>query len=165
MTQGRQIRETDIEIVDMTTRQVLGAGRWVHGLVQDIVRPILEREGRARADTLEVRGGQWLHVDDGTSVDREDYLADIRTGDGLARLALSEPMIIEVEPPVGLDPFPFGFAEYDALPEGKLELIDGGLFDGGQIRATMTRALLANMGLRAIVKLAPRELWLEALNE
>jgi hypothetical protein len=49
-----------------------------------------------------------------------------------------------------------------ALPE-KFELIDGKLFWSERERLGMLAAMLEQVGLVAAVKLAPKELWLEAL--
>jgi hypothetical protein len=48
------------------------------------------------------------------------------------------------------------------LPE-KMELIDGKLFGIDRYRLGMASAMLEQLGLIEIVKLAPKELWLEAL--
>jgi hypothetical protein len=48
------------------------------------------------------------------------------------------------------------------LPE-KFELIDGKLFWSERERVGMLAAMLEQMGLVAAVRLAPKELWLEAL--
>jgi hypothetical protein len=162
LSEPRQIAQRPYELVDLVTGDVLATGRWWHEVVRGPARELIEREGRERASTLVVRGGDYYYVDDGTSVHDMD---NDTTGDELARAALLEPYVLDVEPPIGLDPHAFNIDEYQALPEIKPELWGGCLFDDGQGRATVARALLANMGLRAIVKLAPRELWLQALNE
>jgi len=48
------------------------------------------------------------------------------------------------------------------LPE-KMELIDGKLFGAERWRLGMLGAMLEQLGLVETVKLAPKELWLEAL--
>ena len=50
------------------------------------------------------------------------------------------------------------------LPE-KMELINGKLFGVERYRLGMLAAMLEQVGLREAVKLAPKELWLEALRE
>jgi hypothetical protein len=44
-----------------------------------------------------------------------------------------------------------------------MELIDGKLFWSERERLNMLAAMLEQVGLREAVKLAPKELWLEAL--
>jgi hypothetical protein len=56
------------------------------------------------------------------------------------------------------------YALDSVLPE-KMELIDGKLFGVERYRLGMLSAMLEQVGLRAAVKLAPKELWLEALGE
>ena len=68
-------------------------------------------------------------------------------------------------PPIGLEPHPFTFAEYDALPVEKLELWDGVLYGPVFEQEAMLVALLSNVGLRRAVQLVPRERWLAALEE
>ena len=50
----------------------------------------------------------------------------------------------------------------DVLPE-KMELIEGKLFWGQRYRLGMLAAMLEQVGLVEAVKLAPKELWEEAL--
>jgi len=50
------------------------------------------------------------------------------------------------------------------LPE-KMELIDGKLFWSDRERMAMLGSVLEMVGLAEAVKLAPRELWLEALRQ
>ena len=50
----------------------------------------------------------------------------------------------------------------DVLPE-KMELIEGKLFWSERERLGMLAAMLEQVGLVEAVKLAPKELWLEAL--
>jgi hypothetical protein len=50
------------------------------------------------------------------------------------------------------------------LPE-KMELIDGKLFWSERERLGMLSAMLEQVGLREAVKLAPKELWLNALRQ
>ena len=52
----------------------------------------------------------------------------------------------------------------DVLPE-KMELIEGKLFWSQRERLGMLGAMLEQVGLVEAVKLAPRELWLEALRQ
>jgi hypothetical protein len=52
----------------------------------------------------------------------------------------------------------------DVLPE-KMELIEGKLFWGERYRLGMLAAMLVQVGLKDAVRLAPRELWLEALRQ
>jgi len=66
--------------------------------------------------------------------------------------------------PIGLGPHPFTVDDYDFLPEAKLELVDGVLYGDPASRYAMTAALLCNIGLAEVVRLAPRELWEEALD-
>ena len=66
--------------------------------------------------------------------------------------------------PIGLGPHPFTVDDYDFLPEAKLELVDGVLYGDPASRFAMTAALLCNMGLAEVVRLAPRELWEAALD-
>ena len=51
------------------------------------------------------------------------------------------------------------------LAEHKLELLNGQLLGGGAMRAGLLRLLMENAGLREVVRLAPRALWLQALAE
>lgn len=68
--------------------------------------------------------------------------------------------------PIGLEGQRWTVDEWDALghmlPE-KFELIDGKLFWSERERVGMLAAMLEQMGLVAAVRLAPKELWLEAL--
>ncbi len=66
-------------------------------------------------------------------------------------------------PPIGLEPHPFNFAEYEAIPVEKLELWDGALYGPVFSQEAMLVALLSNVGLRRAVQLVPRERWLAAL--
>ena len=52
----------------------------------------------------------------------------------------------------------------DPLPE-KLELIDGQLYWSNEDRLTMLACLLENVGIDAVLRLAPIERWREALEE
>ena len=52
----------------------------------------------------------------------------------------------------------------DVLPE-KFELIDGKLFWGERERLGLLGAMLEQVGLAKAVTLAPRELWLQALDQ
>jgi hypothetical protein len=128
-------------------------------LIRTDLRTLLEREGRSRAETVSIRGGA-VYVDDGSEADAD---LDQPTGEDLAREAFDEPYVLDNEPPIGLDPHPFDITEFEPMPEAKLELVDGVIYGDYQLRATMLRALLANAGLREVVKLAPRQLWLHAL--
>ena len=56
----------------------------------------------------------------------------------------------------------FTLNEWDELPEGQLELIDGYIMLGGG-REALLKALLVNNGLIEVVRHAPPELWLEAI--
>jgi hypothetical protein len=68
--------------------------------------------------------------------------------------------------PIGLEGALWTVDEWDALgdilPE-KFELIEGKLFWSERERVGMLAAMLEQMGLVAAVRLAPKELWLEAL--
>lgn len=66
-------------------------------------------------------------------------------------------------PPIGVEPHPFTVEELLALEEIKLELLDGVLTGDVDMRRALLRALLANVGLREVVRMAPAELWREAL--
>lgn len=66
-------------------------------------------------------------------------------------------------PPIGPDPHLFTADECDDLPF-KLELCDGILFCDRKARLDMLMALMANVGLHAVAKLAPRVMWDIALN-
>jgi hypothetical protein len=160
MSQGRVAHLRPYELIDVPSGEVLATADWYDRLMRGPVREMLEREGRQRAYTLMVRGG-YYYDDTGEPVDDD---GNIRTGDRLAAFALGEPYRLSHEPSIGLDPHPFTDEEYLAIPDIKFEMLEGGLFDDGQGRATVMRALLANMGLREVLKLAPRELWLAALD-
>ena len=68
--------------------------------------------------------------------------------------------------PIGLEGATWTVDDWDALgnilPE-KFELIDGKLFGTERYRVGMLAAMLEQMGLVAAIRLAPKELWLEAL--
>jgi len=133
------------ELVDIPSGRVLATNDWWHELVGGPTRDIIEREGRERSQTLILRGG-YVDEDDGTPLEPDEEPA---TGEKLARAALSEPYSLEHEPPIELDPHQFTSAEFEALPQSKFEYGDGAIFDNfdnGQTRATVMRALLANMG-------------------
>ena len=55
-------------------------------------------------------------------------------------------------------------ARGDVLPE-KMELIEGRLFWIKRHRLGMLAAMLEQVGLKEAVRLAPKSLWLEALNQ
>ena len=57
------------------------------------------------------------------------------------------------------------FHELDSVLPEKMELIDGKLFWSERERLGMLAAMLEQVGLREAVKLAPKELWLEALRQ
>lgn len=57
---------------------------------------------------------------------------------------------------------PEALARLEALPE-KFEMMGGRLFFSEQERLTLLAALLENVGLAAAVRLAPAELWRQAL--
>jgi len=57
------------------------------------------------------------------------------------------------------------FDELETVLPEKMELIEGRLFWSERHRLGMLGAMLEHMGLIAAVKLAPKELWLEALDE
>lgn len=57
------------------------------------------------------------------------------------------------------------FLSLDGVLPEKMELIDGKLFWSQRERLAMLSAMLEQVGLREAVKLAPKELWLEALRE
>jgi hypothetical protein len=140
-------------LVDLPSGTTLAQREGWNDLIRGPVREILEHEGRERASTLAVRGGYRLRGEEDVHL----------TGEALAQAAFDEPQMLEVEPLVRLEPTPFDTEAYLALPEAKLELIEGVLYGDYQVRATMLRALLANVGLREAIKLAPRDTWLEAL--
>ena len=56
----------------------------------------------------------------------------------------------------------FTLNEWNELPEGHLELIDGYITLGCD-REALLKALLVNNGLIEVVRHAPLELWLEAI--
>jgi hypothetical protein len=64
---------------------------------------------------------------------------------------------------IGLDPALITVEEYERLAPDKVELIAGQLFGTEDDRLNTLRILLRNVGLREVVTLAPRALWLEAL--
>lgn len=74
-----------------------------------------------------------------------------------------------VNPPweIGLDPRRWTVDEFhargEAFPE-KMELIDGRLFWSQEERLALLAGLLEQVGLTEAVRLAPRELWLAALD-
>ncbi|HEV8605647.1 MAG TPA: hypothetical protein VGQ99_09790 [Tepidisphaeraceae bacterium] len=51
------------------------------------------------------------------------------------------------------------------LAPEKIELIKGNLFWSEEARTTMLGLLLENLGIDAVIKLGPPELWREAINE
>lgn len=53
--------------------------------------------------------------------------------------------------------------EYRALGELKLELLEGKVFGSDEKALELLELLIEQVGLDAVVKLAPRELWMEAL--
>ena len=55
------------------------------------------------------------------------------------------------------------FFALEGVPPEKMELIDGKLFWARRYRLGMLAAMLEQLGLVEAVKLAPKELWLEAL--
>ena len=57
------------------------------------------------------------------------------------------------------------YYELDSVLPEKMELIGGKLFWSERERLGMLSAMLEQVGLREAVKLAPRELWLEALRQ
>lgn len=67
--------------------------------------------------------------------------------------------------PIGLSAHPFNFSDYEALPEGKLELVNGVLYGDPATRDAMAAALLCNLGLTEVVRLASPELWRRALED
>ena len=56
------------------------------------------------------------------------------------------------------------YALDDVLPE-RMELLDGKLFHGERQRLGMLGAMLEQVGLAKAVTLAPKELWLQALDQ
>jgi hypothetical protein len=57
------------------------------------------------------------------------------------------------------------FLELETILPEKMELIDGKLFWSERERLGMLAAMLEQVGLVDAVKLAPKELWLEALQQ
>jgi hypothetical protein len=57
------------------------------------------------------------------------------------------------------------FLSLDGVLPEKMELIDGKLFWSDRERLGMLAAMLEQVGLREAVKLAPKDLWLEALRQ
>ncbi len=57
------------------------------------------------------------------------------------------------------------FYELDSVLPEKMELIEGKLFGAQRYRLGMLAAMLEQVGLKEAVKLAPKELWLEALRQ
>jgi hypothetical protein len=55
------------------------------------------------------------------------------------------------------------FLELESVLQEKMELIEGKLFWGERDRLGMLAAMLEQVGLAKAVRLAPKELWLEAL--
>jgi hypothetical protein len=69
-------------------------------------------------------------------------------------------------PEPGLEPRPVGFHEFQALTPEKLELFSGYLIapaDSPDERRKLLVLLLVNLGLVEAVKLAPEEIWRDAL--
>lgn len=56
------------------------------------------------------------------------------------------------------------FEEREDLPQ-KIEFVEGRLFWNDRERVAMLAALMEQMGLREVVRLAPLELWRTALDE
>ncbi len=135
-----------------STEDELGWSAFLRGPV----RAVLEREGQERAATLAVVSGEVYQDDDSPAYPSI-------TGDELVTYAFDLPLPNPHEPPVALDPQPLTSDWWDDFPEMKLEYLDGVLCGDRPRRATLLRALLVNMGLREVVRLAPRELWLQAL--
>ena len=69
---------------------------------------------------------------------------------------------------IGLDGHLWNVDRYyeldDVLPE-KMELLEGKLFHGERQRLGMLAAMLEQVGLEKAVTLAPKALWLEALEK
>lgn len=74
------------------------------------------------------KGGYYFEDDGSPTVSHEK----IMTCEELARFALDEAYLFDLEPPIGLDPHLFTGEEYYAIPNIKFELWDGGLFDDDQ---------------------------------
>jgi hypothetical protein len=148
-------------LIDLPTGDVLASTEddvgWT-SFLRSQVRAVLEREGRERAATLAVVNGE-VFEDDGSPVDEPT------TGDDLVIYAFDEPWPNPHEPPVGLDPQSLTDDWWTDFPEVKMEYWDGVLCGSRPLRATLLRALLVNMGLREVVRLAARDLWLQALEE
>ncbi len=66
---------------------------------------------------------------------------------------------------IGLEPRTITFADYQAATPEKIELFEGYLLWEDAERLRLLQALLVNVGLRRAVALAPRELWLQALEQ
>ena len=76
------------------------------------------------------------------------------------------PETVEGLPVPDLEPRPITLEEYHACTVEHLELLDGYLCDGpppSQRRRELLQLLLANAGLLEAVRLAPQELWRDAL--
>ena len=63
---------------------------------------------------------------------------------------------------LALEPRPITVADRQSAVPEKMELIDGYLCDEAE-RLRLLQVLLINVGLRQAVRLAPRALWLQAL--
>jgi hypothetical protein len=65
--------------------------------------------------------------------------------------------------PIGLDPHRFNIDDFDVIPDAKLQLIDGIVFGDVASRDAVLGALLWHAGLADVVRMAPRDLWVQAL--
>ena len=66
------------------------------------------------------------------------------------------------------DPAPIDVELYTRFTPSKLELVEGYLIDGPdhpEARLKLLALLLRNVGLRATLRLAPREVWQQAMRE
>lgn len=71
-------------------------------------------------------------------------------------------------PSVALDPSPIDVELYVRFVPRRLELVKGYLIDGPdrpQARLGLLALLLRNVGLKAALVLAPREMWEQAMRE
>ena len=66
---------------------------------------------------------------------------------------------------IGLEPRTITFEDYQAATPEKIELWQGYLLWEEGERRRLLQALLVNVGLCRTVALAPRELWLQALEQ
>lgn len=66
------------------------------------------------------------------------------------------------------EPAPIDSELYTGFTPSKVELVEGYLIDGPdrpEARLKLLALLLRNVGLKATLRLAPREVWLQAMRE